>query len=262
MAQDYVGANNLPLLEPLGQFGTRMEGGGDSASPRYIFTRLSDVARLIYHPSDSPLLRRQFEDGQEVEPEYFLPIIPMALVNSPAGIGTGWSSSVPAYNPLDLIENVRRQLRGEELQAMTPYVHGFKGKVERVDHNTYATYGIVKKVDDTTYEISELPVGMWTTRYKEYLERVWVRHEAAQQVPKIRALNSLHTDREVRFVMDLGPASFKALTRRRSLADALKLRSTLRTSNMVLFDPAGKIRRSVLPLGPSAPQHSITSPLS
>lgn len=40
LAQDFVGSNNLNLLLPLGQFGTRLAGGEDAASARYIYTSL------------------------------------------------------------------------------------------------------------------------------------------------------------------------------------------------------------------------------
>lgn len=97
MAQNYVGSNNLPLLEPLGQFGTRLQGGKDSASPRYIFTKLSPLTRAIYHPADDDLLKYLNDDGQSIEPEWYMPIIPMVLLNGSEGIGTGWSTSIPNY---------------------------------------------------------------------------------------------------------------------------------------------------------------------
>lgn len=40
LAQNFVGSNNVNILQPLGQFGTRINGGKDAASPRYIFTML------------------------------------------------------------------------------------------------------------------------------------------------------------------------------------------------------------------------------
>ena len=79
MAQNYVASNNLPLLEPLGQFGTRLHGGKDAASPRYIFTNLSPLARAVFHPSDDPLLTYLNDDGQDIEPEWYLPVVPMVF---------------------------------------------------------------------------------------------------------------------------------------------------------------------------------------
>jgi DNA topoisomerase II len=104
MAQNFVGSNNLPLLYPSGQFGTRLQGGKDAASPRYVFTKLMKYARNIFPVEDDPLLEYRDDDGYTVEPVYYVPIIPMALVNGCDGIGTGWSTSIPMYNPIDLIE--------------------------------------------------------------------------------------------------------------------------------------------------------------
>lgn len=94
MASDYVGSNNVPLLLPIGQFGTRLEGGKDAASPRYIFTKLNPITRLIYMKEDEPLLQYCSDDGVPIEPVYFVPIIPMVLVNGVEGVGTGWSTKV------------------------------------------------------------------------------------------------------------------------------------------------------------------------
>lgn len=94
LAQNYVGSNNINLLQPLGQFGTRLTGGKDAASPRYIFTMMSPLTRLIFHPLDDPLLQNQVEDNQKIEPVYYIPVIPMVLVNGCEGIGTGWSTKV------------------------------------------------------------------------------------------------------------------------------------------------------------------------
>jgi DNA topoisomerase II len=110
MAQDYVGASNIHLLEPLGQFGTRLSGGKDAASARYIFTRLSPMTRLLFPRADDPLLPRCEDDGMVVEPASFVPIIPMALVNGGTGIGTGWSTSIPMHGPRDVLRAVRQGL--------------------------------------------------------------------------------------------------------------------------------------------------------
>jgi len=59
MAQNYVGSNNVNLLYPSGQFGTRRMGGKDHASARYIFTRLEKITRAIFHPDDDALLNYQ-----------------------------------------------------------------------------------------------------------------------------------------------------------------------------------------------------------
>lgn len=145
MAQDFVGSNNVPLLVPSGQFGTRLMGGQDAASARYIFTRLSPITRLIFHPDDDKLLSYLDDDGVSIEPEYYLPIIPLILVNGAEGIGTGWSTSIPNHNPLEIIQILKKKIRGEYVgnRVLTPWYRGFRGVVQpaamRVVANATAT---------------------------------------------------------------------------------------------------------------------------
>jgi DNA topoisomerase-2 len=129
MAQNFCGSNNVNLLTPSGQFGTRRMGGKDAASPRYIFTKLEAIARAIFHPDDDELLNYLKDDGATIEPEYYVPVIPMVLVNGADGIGTGWSTSVNNYDPREIIANLRRKIAGEEIVEMLPSYHGFTGEV-------------------------------------------------------------------------------------------------------------------------------------
>lgn len=135
MAQSFCGSNNVNLLTPSGQFGTRRMGGKDAASPRYIFTRLEAITRTIFHPDDDELLNYLNDDGISIEPEYFMPVIPMALVNGSDGIGTGWSTSIPNYDPRDIIDNIRRMIAGEPLVQMCPRYYGFTGDVSSIFQN-------------------------------------------------------------------------------------------------------------------------------
>ena len=68
MAQDFTGSNNINLLLPNGQFGTRMAGGKDSASERYIFTQQNPLTKYIYPDDDLPVLNYLQDDGTPVEP--------------------------------------------------------------------------------------------------------------------------------------------------------------------------------------------------
>ena len=108
MAQNFVGSNNINLLMPNGQFGTRIMGGSDAASPRYIHTQLNPITDHIYPKEDFPLLSYIDDDGTIVEPRWYCPIIPMVLVNGMIGIGTGFSTKIPQYNPLHCCKNIKR----------------------------------------------------------------------------------------------------------------------------------------------------------
>jgi DNA topoisomerase-2 len=171
MAQNFVGSNNINILFPAGQFGTRLKGGSDAASPRYIWTSLEKLTPLIYNPSDNPILKHQDEDGEPIEPEYYAPIIPMVLVNGAAGIGTGFSTKIPPYDPLAIIENIRNIINNCEFKQMDPWWQGFEGIVSKIDDFNYEIYG-TWSIDDNKLTITELPVGEWTSNYKEFLEKM------------------------------------------------------------------------------------------
>ena len=169
MAQDFVGSNNINLLMPNGQFGTRIMGGNDAASPRYIHTEINPITDLIYRKEDFPLLNYLDDDGLLVEPEYYVPIIPMVLVNGMLGIGTGWSTNIPKYNPLDIIKNIKRKITNGSYGNMNPYYKGFKGPIIKLSDNNYISKGIYD-LQDNKLVITELPVGEWTDKYIRFLE--------------------------------------------------------------------------------------------
>ena len=135
MAQNFVGANNINLLQPNGQFGTRIMGGNDSASARYIHTQLNPIVDTIFPQADLPLLEYINDDGLMVEPKWYCPIIPMVLVNGMVGIGTGFSTTIPQFNPIDCLNNIRRKMDGMPYLSMKPYYRGFKGRVEKIVEN-------------------------------------------------------------------------------------------------------------------------------
>jgi DNA topoisomerase-2 len=159
MAQDFVGSNNAPLLVPQGQFGTRSQGGKDFASPRYIFTQLSSIARLVFPASDDELLQYDQEDGIRVEPVYFVPIIPMLLVNGSQGIGTGWSTSIPPHDIKEVIDYTEALILGKSPRTtLAPNIRGFQGTVSK-SAKGFVTQGVITKLAKTKIEITELPYG-------------------------------------------------------------------------------------------------------
>lgn len=170
MAQDFVGANNLNLLMPIGQFGSRMAGGKDSSSPRYIFTTLNKLGKLIFIPNDFPILQQQTEDGLLVEPYFYAPIIPMLLVNGTHGIGTGYSCDVEPCNIRDIYANILRILNGREPKIMHPWYRHFIGQVLRDEKGGYRTVAKYDIINNDTVHITELPIGIWTDDYKAYLD--------------------------------------------------------------------------------------------
>ena len=188
MAQNFVGANNLNLLEPVGNFGTRDQGGKDAAAPRYIFTTLSPLTRYIFHPDDDDVLTYLEDEGMQIEPEWYCPVVPTILINGNAGIGTGWSSKVPNYNPSEVVANLRRLMYGEEPLPMHPWYRGFNGTItHNMPKNNYTCRGVWRRLNDESIEITELPIGSWTQKYKDRLEEmIKAQDVAVKEVKKMQ----------------------------------------------------------------------------
>lgn len=241
LAQNYIGSNNINLLQPIGQFGTRLQGGKDHASPRYIFTMLSKLARYIFHPHDDPLLKSNFDDNQRIEPEWYMPILPMVLVNGAEGIGTGWSTRIHNYNPREIVENLKRMLRGEEPTRMIPWFKDFRGTVEELDSQRCIVHGEIANLGGNKIEITELPVRVWTQAYKEtVLEGMLASSEKSPAV--ITDYKEYHTDTTVRFTVTISEAKL-AKAMEEGLHKTFKLTSSLSTNSMVLFDHNGVLRK-------------------
>jgi DNA topoisomerase-2 len=156
MAQTYVGSNNINLLYPSGQFGTRAEQGDDAASPRYTFTNLCPITRLIFPQVDDNIVNYLDDDGQMIEPDYYLPVLPMVLVNGTSGIGTGWSTDIPNFNPRDIVTNIRHLQKGEPMEDMHPWYKAFKGTIalEGKTKTKYTVRGLIEKTGDTSLRIT------------------------------------------------------------------------------------------------------------
>ncbi|XP_029954147.1 DNA topoisomerase 2-alpha [Salarias fasciatus] len=241
LAQNFVGSNNLNLLQPLGQFGTRLHGGKDSASPRYIFTMLSPLARLLFPPVDDNLLKYNYDDNQRIEPEWYIPIIPTVLANGSEGIGTGWASKIPNYDVRELISNIHRMLEGEEPLPMLPNYKGFKGTIDQVMNNQFMNSGEISIIDSTTVEISELPVKSWTQAYKENVLEPMLN--GTEKVPPlITDYKDYHTDTTVRFVVKMTEDKLRE-AEAAGLHKVFKLQNSLTCNSMVLFDHVGSLKK-------------------
>lgn len=244
MAQDFVGSNNINLLMPQGQFGTRLQGGKDSASARYIYTRLAPITRAIFPAADDHVLEYQNEDGLSVEPRWYCPILPMVLVNGVEGIGTGWSSSVPNFNPRDIISNLRRWLKGKQLEDMTPWYAGFCGRiVKSKEEGKFEVAGIISYLGDNKAEITELPVKRWTQDYREFLEEHLPKGEKKKEGNKLlEDYQEHHSEKTVHFELSLS-AEGNAQAEKDNLEKAFKMRSSISFNNMMLFNADGKIKK-------------------
>jgi len=255
MAQNFVGSNNINLLVPSGQFGTRIMGGKDSASERYIFTQLTKLARCIFPATDDPILKYLNDDGYPVEPVYYVPIIPMILVNGSKGIGTGFSTDIMCYNPADIIYYLKQRLQYPDVsvsQDFMPYYEGFKGSVVKLTETKFMFRGIYEKIGQDKIRVRELPVGYWTQDFKEHLEsltEVQVDKAGKKTQPIVKDYDDMSKDTNVDFTITFQRDKLDELESSSSehnvngVEKLLKLCSTSSTSNMHLFDAHDKLKK-------------------
>lgn len=243
MAQTFVGSNNLNLLFPSGQFGTRLQGGKDAASTRYIFTRLTPSARALFPEEDDILLDFLKDDGNDIEPRYYIPILPMVLVNGSDGIGTGWSSSVPMHDPRRIVEALRWRIRQQQgvppLTPLVPWFRGFRGTIERDgSSNSFIARGVGHLIGENVLEISELPPRTWTQTYKEWLEA-----QSEGDRAMVVRFDEHHTEAHVRFTVTLTELGTRRAAEEGGIEKHFKLDTKISMSNMHLFDENGSIAR-------------------
>lgn len=233
LAQDYVGSNNINLLQPIGQFGTRLEGGKDSASPRYIFTKLNKMTRLIFPEIDDCILKYLEDDNQSIEPEWYCPIIPMILINGASGIGTGWATKIPNFNPKDVINNIKKLINDEEVDEMIPWYKNFKGCITKLEKGRFLVKGNIESVESNILNITELPIKVWSQNYKEKIL------EEMLSKGQITDIKDHSTDKDVNFFITLAATN----KTKEGFLKQFKLETALSLNSMVLFDSENILRR-------------------
>jgi DNA topoisomerase-2 len=268
MAQNFVGSNNINLFEPNGQLGTRLQGGKDSASERYIFTQLNKITRFIFRAEDDAVLTYLDDDGQSVEPIFYVPIIPMVLVNGVKGIGTGFSTDIMCYNPQQIIDYIKYKLSPTPapIPTINPYYKNFKGTIERiVDSSTsnaspakYLIKGCYTILDDKKIRITELPVGTWTEDYKKFIEQLIEPlakksdapgSASAPTIQLVKDYNDMSTDTNVDITLTMMPniiATYRDKVVEHGctmLEKCLGLYTTQSTTNMNMFDANEKLKK-------------------
>jgi DNA topoisomerase-2 len=254
MAQNFVGSNNINLLEPNGQFGTRLHGGDDSASERYIFTMLNSLTRYLFPEADDQVLSYLNDDGTIVEPEFYVPILPFALVNGISGIGTGFSSSIAPYDPMLLIQYLQKKLTNESTEDINfvPFYEGFKGTIRKISEQKYLIKGCYEKIAEDKIRITELPVGTWTMSYTTFLETLMdgSTDKAGKKIaPTIKDFTSISTEVNVDFTVVFPKGKLAELESSmdanncNGLEKLLKLFTTVSTTNMHMFNSECRLHK-------------------
>jgi DNA topoisomerase-2 len=254
MAQNFVGSNNINLLLPNGQFGTRLQGGDDSASERYIFTLLNPITRTIFPDMDDSVLDYVNDDGTIVEPEYYVPIIPFCLINGISGIGTGFSCSIPSYDPKQIIQYLIARLSGSSVASFefAPYYEGFKGRIEKIADHKYLIRGLYEKAAEDKIRVTELPIGTWTMPYITFLEGLMdgtTDKNGKKIAPVIKDMVSMSTEVNVDITITFPKGKLAELEAVMSdngingIEKMLKLTTTVSTTNMYMFNSETKLHK-------------------
>jgi DNA topoisomerase-2 len=233
LAQNFVGSNNMNLLHPSGQFGTRLLGGKDASSPRYIFTYLSDNINKLFSKVDENLLEYLDDDGQSIEPKFYIPILPLILINGCQGIGTGFSTSVPCFNPEDIKRELINLIKNPdyEIKELIPWYKGFTGEIVKIDENKWLSIGKYV-LNDYTVTVTELPIGSWTEDYKNFLDKL-------EQEDKIHSYKNNSTDTIVNFEIKVKKTVLEEWNN--SLEKNLKLTTNINAQNMHMFNEKREI---------------------
>lgn len=244
MAQNFVGSNNINWLHPDGNFGYRRMGGKDAGSARYIFTHLIDLVPYVFRREDECIYKYMDDDGDSVEPETYAPIICIILINGSSGIGTGYSTDVISFNPLDILENQRLIINGEEPIEMLPWFRGFKGKVVKINAHSYETHGLYEILNENTIMIDELPIGVWTENYREFLETLVaddIKNPKPNQI--IKRLIDDSGNNTVKFIIELYDNVLQDLIKKNEIMKRFKLITKHSTTNIHLYDSNGMLKK-------------------
>jgi len=236
LTQDFVGSNNMNLLEPIGQLGTRLMGGKDHSSARYVFTKLMPIINKIIRKEDNNILEYMYDDNTQIEPTHFLPIIPICLINGVEGIGTGFSTFIPNYKFEDIKNWYINRLKKNKNSKLIPYYNNFTGKIFKYDDTTFISMGTLK-IENNTVIITELPVKMWTYDYKEFLEDMIENKDSI-----FKSYQNLSSDTTIRFILKIDDMeqveklNVEDENKLNNLYKYLKLYKTLKISNLTLHN--------------------------
>tara|TARA_Y100000992_G_scaffold203828_1_gene139195 strand:- start:2536 stop:5811 length:3276 start_codon:yes stop_codon:yes gene_type:complete len=235
LAQTFTGSNNMNLLEPLGQFGTRLLGGKDSSSPRYIFTHLSKNFKELFNNDDLDLLDYLDDDGQQIEPKFYVPTLPIILINGACGIGTGFSTDIPCFNPDDIKDRLLRLVEDEDsdIAELTPWYKGFRGSIKKVEENKWTSHGNYT-IKANVITITELPIGSWTEDYKTFLDKLETENI-------IYGYKNMSTETTVNFEIKMPLETVYEWKDNCEIEKKLKLMSHISAKNMYVFNEKNEI---------------------
>ena len=248
MTQSFVGKNNLALFSQGGQFGSRLQGGDDAASARYVFVKLAKLTRRIFPEADDAVLEYLTEEGQSIEPRVYAPIIPMILVNGAKGIATGWSTEVCMYNPQEIVGHLLDRIHKphNQVRELKPWYRGFTGTITSLP-TKYKTQGVYTFTKPNQVHITELPIKTWTAPYVDKLHLL-KESKAKHSLTCVTHVQDNSSDTQVDIRVTLRPSSYaKYVQNHDQFETDFGLVGYLNRRNMHLLDVNSTIKKYTVP---------------
>jgi DNA topoisomerase-2 len=218
MAQAYPGARRLPLLVPIGSFGSRCKGFKDSAAARYISTKLNyRLSNAMFRHEDDYVLEYEVNDGERFEPKYYVPIIPYVLCETNEIPATGWAISVLARDLNAVLKNVRNMILGKisKCEKLPISLAGFRGEIRYYNKRYYSVGDCIYDESRNVVIVTELPLGVYVD---SYINGAMTSIKKATEEPKgIKSLeyvidvNDSSTDDQVNIEITLAPNSYELI---------------------------------------------------
>jgi DNA topoisomerase-2 len=229
MAQDFK--NSMPIFKGIGQFGSLRSP--EAGAPRYVGVQFNENFRLLY--KDFDLTTPQYEEGEEIEPKYFLPIIPTVLLNGGSGIAVGFATNIMNRNPVDLIDACLAALDNKDISELKPWIRGFNGTFTRaIDNpNSWIIKGCHTIKNTSTVEITDLPPDLTYEKYEAHLDALVEKGTLASYDD--------NSSGNVNYTLKFPRTTLAEISKRGKLEEALKLQDR-DAENLTTLDENGKLK--------------------
>ena len=233
MAQNYAGANNIPLLDREGNFGNRFIN--EASAPRYIYTNGSKELFKFFKKIDDNVLVKQYFEGVEIEPRFYLPSLPFILINGAYGIASGFAQKILPRNPKEIEKYIKGYLKGTRKKFNgIPYFEGFNGEIQQGGSSEkWLIKGKIKKLSATRIEITEVPIGYTLKGYLKVLDEL-------EENEIISSYKDMSNDDSFHFIVNFKRGSLDGMTDDEIL-DKLKLIKKI-TENYTVLDENNRIK--------------------
>ena len=233
LGQDFAGTNNVPLLQKKGNFGTRF--AQEASAPRYIFTYGSKNLFTLFKKEDLKILKEQMFEGERIEPVFYVPTLPLILVNGSEGVSSGFAQKILPRNPKNIIKYLTNKIQGKRnnKDLLKPFFNDFKGTVEQGETSfQWLIKGTIERTNKNQITISEIPVGYDLKTYIKVLKTL-------EDSKVILDWDDL-SDKEFKFIVKMNPKDLDKLSEDEIL-DKLKLVKKV-TENLTCLNANNQIQ--------------------